>query len=47
MIPLKRGELVKTTTLIDLNGAEQVNIKIMGAKKPRAQIGIDEIVFVP
>ena len=44
---VEKGELVKTTTLIDLNGAEQVNIKIMGAKKPRAQIGIDEIVFVP
>ena len=44
---VEKGELVKTTTLIDLNGAEQVNIKVMGAKKPRAQIGIDEIVFVP
>ena len=44
---VEKGELVKTTTLIDLNGAEQVNIKIMGTKKPRAQIGIDEIVFVP
>lgn len=44
---VEKGELVKTTTLIDLNGAKQVNIKIMGAKKPRAQIGIDEIVFVP
>ena len=44
---VEKGELVKTTTLIDLNGAEQVNIRIMGAKKPRAQIGIDEIVFVP
>lgn len=44
---VEKGELVKTTTPIDLNGAEQVNIKVMGAKKPRAQIGIDEIVFVP
>ena len=44
---VEKGELVKTTTPIDLNGAEQVNIKVMVAKKPRAQIGIDEIVFVP
>lgn len=44
---VEKGELVKTTTPIDLNGAEQVNIKVMAAKKPRAQIGIDEIVFVP
>ena len=44
---VEKGELVKTTTPIDLNETEQVNIKVMGAKKPRAQIGIDEIVFVP
>ena len=44
---VEKGELVKTTTSIDLNGTELVNIKIMGSKKPRAQIGIDEIVFVP
>ncbi|WP_418214073.1 DUF4838 domain-containing protein [Bacteroides difficilis] len=44
---VEKGELVKTTTPVDLNGAEQVSIKITGSNKPRAQIGIDEIVFVP
>ena len=44
---VEKGELVKITTPIDLNRAELVSIKVMGAKKPRAQIGIDEIVFVP
>ena len=44
---VEKGELVKITTPIDLNRAELVSIKVMGAKKPRAQIGIDEIAFVP
>ena len=44
---VEKGELVKITTPIDLNRAELVSIKVMGAKKSRAQIGIDEIVFVP
>ena len=44
---VEKGELVKIITPIDLNRAELVSIKVMGAKKPRAQIGIDEIVFVP
>ena len=44
---VEKGELVKIITPIDLSRAELVSIKVMGAKKPRAQIGIDEIVFVP
>lgn len=44
---VEKGELVKIITPIDLNRAELVSIKVMGAKKPRAQIGIDEIAFVP
>lgn len=44
---VEKGELVRTITPVDLNGAEQVSIKITGSNKPRAQIGIDEIVFVP
>ena len=47
MNSVEKGELVKIITPIDLNRAELVSIKVMGAKKPRAQIGIDEIVFVP
>lgn len=39
--------MIKATVPADLNGAEQLSIKISCLKKPEAQIGIDEIAFIP
>ena len=38
--PAEKGEMVKTSIPADLNG-------ITCSKKPGAQIGIDEIAFIP
>ena len=45
--PAEKGEMVKTSIPADLNGTEQLSIRITCSKKPGAQIGIDEIAFIP
>lgn len=44
---VEKGEMVKAVVPIDLNGTELLSIKITGTKKPGAQIGMDEIAFIP
>ena len=44
---VEKGEMVKAIVPIDLNGTELLSIKIIGTKKPGAQIGVDEIAFIP
>ena len=44
---VEKGEMVKAVVPVDLNGTELLSIKITGTKKPGAQIGIDEIAFIP
>lgn len=44
---VEKGEMVKAVIPVDLNGTELLSIKITGAKKPGAQIGVDEIAFIP
>lgn len=44
---VEKGEIVKAIVPIDLNGTELLSIKIIGTKKPGAQIGVDEIAFIP
>lgn len=39
--------MIKVTVSADLNGAEQLSIKISCLKKPGTQMGIDEIAFIP
>ena len=39
--------MIKATIPADLNGAEQLSIKISCLKKPGTQMGIDEIAFIP
>ena len=43
----EKGEMVKAVVPVDLNGTELLSIKITGTKKPGAQIGMDEIAFIP
>ena len=43
----EKGEMIKATVSADLNGAEQLSIKISCLKKPGTQMGIDEIAFIP
>lgn len=42
-----KGEMVKTVIPVNLNGTELLSIKITGTDRPGAQIGIDEIAFIP
>ena len=44
---VEKGEMVKAVVPVDLNGTELLSIKITGTKKPGAQIGMDEIAFIP
>ena len=44
---VEKGEMVKAVVPVDLNGTELLSIKIIGTKKPGAQIGMDEIAFIP
>ena len=44
---VEKGEMVKAVIPVDLNGTELLSIKITGTKKPGAQIGMDEIAFIP
>lgn len=44
---VEKGEIVKAVVPVDLNGTELLSIKITGTKKPGAQIGMDEIAFIP
>lgn len=44
---VEKGEMVKAVIPVDLNGTESLSIKIIGIKKPGAQIGVDEIAFIP
>lgn len=44
---VEKGEMVKAVIPVDLNGTERLSIKITGTKKPGAQIGMDEIAFIP
>ena len=44
---LTRTEMMKATVPADLNGTEQLSIKISCLKKPGTQMGIDEIAFIP
>lgn len=44
---VEKGEMVKAVVPVDLNGTELLSIKITGTKKPGAQIGMDEIEFIP
>lgn len=44
---VEKGEMVKAVVTVDLNGTELLSIKITGTKKPGAQIGMDEIAFIP
>lgn len=44
---VEKGEMVKAVIPVDLNGTESLSIKITGTKKPGAQIGVDEIAFIP
>jgi hypothetical protein len=39
--------MVKAVVPVDLNRTELLSIKITGTKKPGAQIGMDEIAFIP
>lgn len=41
----EKGEMMKATIPADLNGTEQLSIKISCLKKPGTQMGIDEIAF--
>jgi hypothetical protein len=43
----EKGEMMKATVPADLNGTEQLSIKISCLKKPGTQMGIDEIAFIP
>ena len=43
----EKGEMMKATIPADLNGTEQLSIKISCLKKPGTQMGIDEIAFIP
>lgn len=43
----KKGEMVKSIIPVDLNGTEILSIKMTGSGKPGAQIGVDEIAFIP
>lgn len=43
----EKGEMVKSVIPADLNGTEKLSIKITGSGKPGAQIGVDEIAFIP
>lgn len=44
---VEKGEMVKAVIPVDLKGTELLSIKITGTKKPGAQIGMDEIAFIP
>ena len=44
---VEKGEMVKAVVPVDLNGTELLSIKITGTKKLGAQIGMDEIAFIP
>lgn len=44
---VEKGEIVKAIIQTDLNGAEQLSIKMTHTNKPGAQIGVDEIAFIP
>lgn len=44
---VEKGEMVKAVVPVDLNRTELLSIKITGTKKPGAQIGMDEIAFIP
>ena len=44
---VEKGEMEKAVVPVDLNGTELLSIKITGTKKPGAQIGMDEIAFIP
>lgn len=44
---VEKEEMVKAVVPVDLNGTELLSIKITGTKKPGAQIGMDEIAFIP
>ena len=44
---VEKGEMVKAVVPVDLNGTELLSIKITGTEKPGAQIGMDEIAFIP
>ena len=43
----EKGEMMKATVPADLNGTEQLSIKISCLKKLGTQMGIDEIAFIP
>lgn len=43
----EKGEMVKSIIPADLNGTEMLSIKMTGSGKPGAQIGVDEIAFIP
>ncbi|WP_294469893.1 DUF4838 domain-containing protein [uncultured Bacteroides sp.] len=43
----EKGEMVKAVLSADLNGTETLSIKMTGSGKQGAQIGVDEIAFIP
>ena len=43
----EKGEMMKATVPADLNGTEQLSMKISCLKKLGTQMGIDEIAFIP
>lgn len=46
-VAVEKGEMIKVTVPADLNGAKQLSIKLTCPEKPGAQIGVDEIAFIP
>lgn len=42
-----KGEIVKASIPMDLNGTKQLSIKVICPPKPKAQIGMDEIALIP
>lgn len=43
----EKGEMIKTSIPADLKGTGRLSIRMIGSDKPGAQLGIDEIAFIP
>lgn len=43
----EKGKMIKVNVPVDLNGTDQLQIKVLGTKGERAQIALDEIALIP